>query len=193
VDPKKVGLCLICLLPSVLGSGCSFLLSQAKPVNPQPETSKPTPGEKLVTDPDRVWAEYQCSKQKLPFVRVEENTIIPPQLAPGEEFDHHLVYVMCSNNQRQAVTGTLYTRIRLGGRTIATDADRRFNLKPGRWSVDTFITIPATADPGDYSLEIEFKGKAAKFRQTQHFAVTAGDDATGAAAPRASSDSHMRL
>jgi hypothetical protein len=176
----------------VLGSGCSSLLPQAKPVNPQAQTSKPTPGEKLLTDPDRVWAEYQCSKQKLPFVQVEENRIIPPQLARGQEFDHHLVYVMCSNNQRQAVTGILYTRIRLGGRTIATDADRRFNLKPGRWSIDTFITIPATAAPGDYSLEIDFKGKTAKFRQTQDFAVTTGDDATGAAAPRVSSDSDMR-
>jgi hypothetical protein len=162
----------LCLLASVLGSGCSALISQAKNVFWQAEKSKRTPGEKLVTDPDRVWAEYQCSKQKLPFIRVEENRIVPPKLSPAQEFDHHLVYVVCSSNQRQVVTGTLYTRIRLGGRAIVTDVAKGFKLKPGRWTKDTFITIPATAELGSYSLEIEFKGESAKFRETQNFVVT---------------------
>ena len=69
------------------------------------------------------------------------------------------------------VDGSLETRIFFKGKPIISDSNERFELKPGRWVVDTFVEVPPNAEPGVYSIEIRFAGNGAKFQKRRTFAV----------------------
>lgn len=118
-----------------------------------------TPGEKLLQNPDTVWKEHNCDQIRLPLVAVEENELIPPMLKPGEDFNHHLVYSMCPARPSEVYPGDLYRIIYYKGEKVFEDVSRNFEFKPGKWSVDAFINIPAQANPGIYSLEVRFMAK----------------------------------
>ncbi len=129
------------------------------------------PGEKMLTLPDKVAQQYECSQRKLPFFMVEKNEVVPVELKPGDEFNHHFSYVMCPAIPSQTIKATLYRKIYYQGRIVFQDVTENFEIKPGRWAVDAFITIPTNAPPGIYSLETEIISSLIQYKAVRSFAV----------------------
>lgn len=129
------------------------------------------PGEKVLALPDTVWKDYNCANRQLPFINVETNKLLPPRLRPGAEFNHRLVYAMCSNERADEILGILSTRIYFRSERIVNDVVENYSIKPGRWRVDTFITLPPDAKAGVYSIEIQFQSTMLTFQEHHSFVV----------------------
>ena len=132
-----------------------------------------SPGENLAALPDEVWQEYDCGAQKRPFFIIERNELVPPRVRSGGEFNHRLVYVMCPVNPTEVVTGRLSTRIRFKGAPIVVEQLPEWDLKPGRWVVDAMIALPANAEPGIYTYELQFESEPVAFEKSLTFVVRA--------------------
>jgi hypothetical protein len=132
-----------------------------------------TPGEKLETFPDQVWEEYDCDAQKRPFFIIEKNELSLETVLTGGDFGHRLVYVMCPTLPTQVVAGQLSTLIRYKGNPIVRQTDSRYEIKPGRWTVDAIVHLPEDAEPGIYAYEMEFEGDPLFFNKSLTFLVEA--------------------
>jgi hypothetical protein len=143
----------------------------ASPLAGKVRRSIRSPGEKNAALPEEVWDKYECARRKLPFLRVESFELSPERIKAGEEFNHRWVYSLCPLTPTSVVGGRLETRIFFKGQPIVTDDNERFELKPGRWVIDTFVEVPPNAEPGVYSIEIRFVARSAKFLKRRTFAV----------------------
>ncbi|HBZ70186.1 MAG TPA: hypothetical protein DEP35_10805 [Deltaproteobacteria bacterium] len=130
-----------------------------------------SPGEELVTMPADVWSEYKCGEQRLPFFRLEQTELIPERVTAGDDVNHRMVYALCPTEPTAVIEGTLQTRILFKGKPVARDANDAYDIKPGRWVVDTFIQIPPQAETGIYSVEVQFLSQTVNFREERSFAV----------------------
>ena len=63
-------------------------------------------------------------------------------------------------------------RIRFRGDAIVNTTDKSYEIKPGRWVVDAFVTLPEAAEPGVYAYELEFKSRTVDFAKSASFVVT---------------------
>jgi hypothetical protein len=151
-------------LAALLALGCAQPLGQLRRLLREP-------GERLVAFPEAVAREYDCDGRALPFFRLEHSELNPPRVRAGGEFNHRMVYALCPREATEVVQGTLLTRIRFRGRAIASERLSGFELKPGRWIVDAFVKLPAEAEPGVYSLEVQFDSEAVKLDTQLTFAV----------------------
>jgi hypothetical protein len=114
------------------------------------------PGQELVDLPGKVERQYGCAEKKLPYFRLEKNELNPNRVPAGGELNHRMIYAMCPEKPTEVIEGTLVTRIRFKGTPIVTETLEPFELKPGRWIVDAFITLPENAEEGVYALEVGF-------------------------------------
>ena len=128
-------------------------------------------GQKLVDFPESVAAEFVCPEQKLPWFKLEKVEIWPKRVRPGGEVGHRMVYVLCTAGPTEVVTGRLEMRILHRGKSIGSVPEPGFELSPGRWIVDVFVTVPPEASDGLYALELDFKGSALHFAESKTFAV----------------------
>jgi hypothetical protein len=128
------------------------------------------PGERNWAFPEKVWAEYNCGAQKLPFFEIERFELHPNKLRPGEKFSHRLVYALCPETATAVVTGKLQTRIMYKGKPIVS-RDETYDLKPGRWGVDAFVELPASAEMGVYAFELDFEAGGVQFERSLTFIV----------------------
>jgi hypothetical protein len=140
------------------------------------------PGERLWTFPDKVWAEYGCDRKELPFFEIERLELRPQRLRAGEEFEHRFAYVLCPDRLTGVVTGKFHTRILHRGKVIVEDRKPSYDLKPGRWVVDTFVRLPQSAETGVYAMEFAFQSDRVSFARSLTFAVESakGEDAAAA-------------
>ena len=129
------------------------------------------PGMALETFPDLVWEEYDSEHQQRPFFVMEKSELVPKRLKPDTDFNHRMVYSMCPEQATQVVTGTLSTRSRFRGAAIVRDEVADYEIRPGRWIVDAFVTVPEHADPGVYAYEIEFQSADLRFDERMTFVV----------------------
>ena len=95
----------------------------------------------------------------------------PRRLKPGELFKQRLIYALCTAASTGVVTGKLETRIMHRGNAVVHEKDVAYDLKPGRWVVDSFVRLPEGADVGIYAFELEFDSPDVKFDRTMTFAV----------------------
>jgi hypothetical protein len=133
------------------------------------------PGEQLWAFPEKVWTEYACDRQTLPYFEIERFELHPKRMEPGEQFAHRLVYVLCAPTPTAVVTGKLQTRIMYKGKAIVS-RDETYDLKPGRWGVDALVELPASAEMGVYAFELDFRADDVKFERSLTFAVDAPAD-----------------
>lgn len=70
---------------------------------------------------------------------------------------------MCPRTADSAVRGRLTTSVYYGLRSIQTEKTENFEIKPGRWVVDTDIFVPVGAAPGEYSLRTNFSSPGINF------------------------------
>jgi hypothetical protein len=129
------------------------------------------PGEEIEAFPEAVWEEYDCETQKRPFFIIEKNQLVPPKVKPGGEFNHRMVYVMCPSRPTAVVAGKLFTRIRFKGDPIVRETEERYEIKPGRWVVDSFVELPEDAEPGVYAYEVQFESAPLGFEKRLTFVV----------------------
>jgi hypothetical protein len=134
------------------------------------------PGQELVDLPAKVERQYDCKEKKLPFFRLEKNELNPRRVRQGGELNHRIIYAMCPESPTEVIEGTLVTRIRFKGEAIATETLDPFEIKPGRWIVDAFITLPESAEEGVYALELRFRSEASEVEidESLTFGVDAG-------------------
>lgn len=129
------------------------------------------PGVHFRAFPEEVAREYRCDEKELPHFTIEKIELVPDRLRPGEEFNHRMVYALCPRKPTAVVSGTLSTRILHRGRVIVNERDPAYELKPGRWIVDAFVTVPEGAAVGIYAMELEFEGRELAFTERLTFAV----------------------
>lgn len=159
--PKALALALAALLAT---GGCASLRwSVAKTLR--------NPGVRIEAFPEVVWEEYDCDHQRRPFFIMESNELVPPRVKPAKDFNHRMVYSMCPARPTEVVAGTLSTRIRFKGRAIVRDQVEAYELRPGRWVVDAFVTLPEDAEPGVYAYEVDFESRSVRFDERLTFVV----------------------
>ena len=120
----------------------------------------PRPGEHLIIHPNLIRESDSCARKKLPFILIEKSELMPTVITPGKEFNHRFIYVFCPRSKKsRPIGGTLYRKIYFQGRLVFEDVSKRYQFKPGKWSVDAFITVPPEVKPGSYALIVTFKAK----------------------------------
>ena len=130
-----------------------------------------SPGEQSLALPDDVWRRNHCDQVKQPWFAMETFEVVPRRLSAGNDFNLRMTYALCSNKRADEIRGKLYTRIYYQGKAIVNDVKRGYSLKPERWQVDTFVTIPEHAKQGVYSVEVEFRSKLLKVNKSESFVV----------------------
>ncbi len=115
--------------------------------------------------------EYGCAERSLPFFIVELDELVPPRVRAGGEFNHRMVYALCPAAPTQVVSGGLSTRIRFRGEPIFHETEAVYELRPGRWRVDTIVEVPDHAEPGVYAYEIEFASASLRFERGLTFLI----------------------
>jgi hypothetical protein len=155
---------LVAALSLVAALGCAEVMGKL-------QRSLRSPGEKLASVPDEVWSEYKCDEQKLPVFHLEKTQLVPQRVTAGENVNHRIVYALCPTEPTLVIEGKLETRILFKGKPVLRDADGHYEIKPGRWVVDTFIQIPPQAETGIYSVEVQFVSESVTFREERSFAV----------------------
>ncbi len=152
-DSKRLVALFACLcLVVTLAAGCSV-----RPFSYATLWAR-SPGHRNMSLPDRVAKQYECDKRKLPFFEIEKHELIPKRVAAGSKLNHRLVYVLCPKNPTGVVRGTLRTRVLYEGKALLREVvDEK--LRPGRWVLDSFITLPEGAAPGVYAMEVRFESR----------------------------------
>jgi len=114
------------------------------------------PGQRQIADARRVWADNDCGMRGLPVLQLERNEVRPATVKPGAVTGHRFVYSLCAAEGSAEVRGRLRTRIYHGAEAVLTDVVPDYPLRPGRWVVDTRITVPPGAPGGAYSVRLDF-------------------------------------
>jgi hypothetical protein len=155
--PKRViaAAALVVLLIGVLGCATPIWLGKIR-------RAVREPGQELVDLPGKVERQYDCEEKKLPFFRLERNELNPLRVHPGGELNHRMVYAMCPQHPTEVIEGVLVTQIRFKGRPIVSETLDKFEIQPGRWIIDAFITLPENAEMGVYALELRFKSETSE-------------------------------
>ena len=115
------------------------------------------PGEQIASTPDKVWAELNCAKRKRPFVQVERMEVLPEMIKPGGRVNYRLVYVLCPLKPSEVLKARVVRNMLYKGERVAGNVKDSFDLKPGRWIVDSFFTLPPESPLGVYALEGDFE------------------------------------
>ena len=115
------------------------------------------PGERIATTPDKVWQELNCAKRERPFVQVERMEVLPEMIKPGGRVNYRLVYVLCPLKPSEVLKTRLVRNMLFKGERVAGNVKDSFELKPGRWIVDSFFTLPPESPFGVYALEVSFE------------------------------------
>jgi hypothetical protein len=166
----------IAVLGAVLLTGCSALYQQAVAAIRQP-------GDHIATAPDRVWMDFNCDERERPFVRVEAMEVVPEMVKPGARVNYRLTYVMCPRKPSETIKTSLQRRLLFRGEQVAHNVNDAFELKPGRWVVDSFFTLPTNSPLGVYALEVYFRTPDGKAQtQARSFVVSAESYLSGPAA-----------
>ena len=149
-------------------SGCSTLYQHAVATLRQP-------GEQVATTPERIWREFDCDNRERPFVRAESMEVLPERIHPGGRVNYRLIYIMCPVNRSEVIMTSVSRRILYNGQQVAASVNDRFEIKPGRWIVDSFFTLPKNAPPGVYALEGRFEaGNSRALTKVDSFLVGRG-------------------
>jgi hypothetical protein len=125
-------------------------------------------GESNLADAGQVASELGCGGGSA-AAKFESSAVLPERPRAGREINHRVVYAACPGSEDGA-PGTLTRRFTREGRTLFEDSTP-YTLKPGRWSVDVFVGIPAQATPGPYRLEVRYAQRGLRLESASDFVV----------------------
>jgi hypothetical protein len=69
------------------------------------------------------------------------------------------------------IQGPFRTNVYQSSQLVRSNTDNNFTIHPGKWVVDTQITIPREAPPGVYVLENGFSAPGASFKSSIGFVL----------------------
>lgn len=162
----------LCLAASLVVAGCAAVDHRIQSLRAGGLFGRrPEPGSTLIDSPESVWEEYECADRGLPFLAIEKTDLIPSRVTPGGEINQRLTYALCPAKQGAAVKGDLHRRLYFGDGLVDHQVWSGFELYPGRWAYNAFVTVPADAEAGSYTLELEFKNKKTPFKEVTRFSV----------------------
>jgi hypothetical protein len=135
-----------------------FLLGSAfgcADIQQQIVASARQPGDHVATTPEQLWKESTCERIDRPSVKVESLEVLPEKIKPGGRVNYRLTYAMCPISKFSETLAASTTRtIRYKGQEVARNSKESFQLKAGRWMVDSFFTLPRESPLGVYALEV---------------------------------------
>jgi len=114
------------------------------------------PGDRIATTPETVIKEANCAKRQRPFMQFESMEILPERVKPGARVNYRVVYVMCPIKLYESIKTRVTRNMFFKGEQVARNVKDGFELKPGRWIVDSFFTLPPDSPMGVYALEVAF-------------------------------------
>ena len=114
------------------------------------------PGDQIATTPETVLKESNCAKRRRPFAQLESLQVLPEKVKPGARVNYRVVYVMCPLKLAESTKTRVTRNMFFKGEQVARNVKDHFELKPGRWIVDSFFTLPADSPMGVYALEVAF-------------------------------------
>jgi hypothetical protein len=158
---RGVWMALALLLSLPLISGCettSSLVQRAEDWSQIALSKTRSRGEKRNAEASVVAAEPGCANGAATPARIEASEVLPGRVRAGRELNHRLVIATCPLAP-EALAGTLKRRFSLQGRTMFEDSEP-YALRPGRWTVDVFVGLPAQTKPGAYRLDVRFDRRA---------------------------------
>ena len=144
-------------------SGCSALHQQIVAAARQP-------GDQIVTTPETVLKEPNCASRARPFAQLESMEVLPEMVKPGARVNYRVIYVMCPLKLAESIKTRVIRSIFFKGEQVARNVKDDFELKPGRWIVDSFFTLPPDSPIGVYALEVIFDSQPQK--QVRSFVVS---------------------
>lgn len=137
------------LLMLAVGFGCADIQQQIVSAARQP-------GDQVQTTPEVLWKERMCNEPERPFVKVETLEVLPEKIKPGGRLNYRLVYAMCPTSKfSESLAGYMTRRLIHKGQAVAQNTKSDFEVKAGRWAVDSFFTLPKNTPLGVYALEVE--------------------------------------
>ena len=158
----------------LLMSGCASTPQFLQPVSSlfwNTVNKARSPGPALLDNPEKVAADFDCAHRPQPWVLLETQRLQPERLYATDELNERFVYVLCPAPGRAGLRGKLTRRVLSAGKAIWSDVVSDYELQPGRWSVDLFLTIPAKAEAGPYEFEVAFETNKVIFRDSKSFTV----------------------
>lgn len=114
-------------------------------------------GETAIEPAAAVWKQYKCGDRQLPYVIIENDYLDSSTVAPGQQLSHNIIYAMCSKDNKP-IHGNIQREIYYGDKLLSKKA-KVLDLKPGRWSIGSFIETPPRIKPGLYELKTEFNSQ----------------------------------
>jgi hypothetical protein len=149
-------------------------LSSCTAIQQQIVATARQPGDKVLTTPEKVGQESNCAKREQPFIQVESMEVLPEKIKPGGRVNYRLVYVMCPLKKFSETMKTRVTRnIFFKGESVARNVKEAFALRPGRWAVDSFFTLPPESPMGVYALEVGVETPSGQIqKQVRSFVVS---------------------
>ena len=165
--------CALLVIVSALLAACGTapVMRQAEDLVQGVMVKARSKGEKRLDDPVKVSRELACGTPGAAAARIEASEVLPERPKPGREIAHRVVLAACPM-AAEAMAGLLTRRITHQGRTLFEDSEP-YTLKPGRWSVDVFVGIPAQAQPGPYRLTVRFARRGLQLDAASDFTVVA--------------------
>jgi hypothetical protein len=160
------------LAGALLLAGCAGtppLLRKAEDVMQAAAAKLRMRGESNIANAASVARELDCGAKGAVPAKLESSTVLPERPRAGREINHRLVFATCPLGGDDRA-GTLTRRFTHAGRTLFEDSTPH-TLKPGRWSVDVFVGIPAQAPPGPYRLEVKFARRGLHLESASDFIV----------------------
>lgn len=136
---------------------CAFAgaLSACSAVHQQIVAGVRQPGAHMVATPEQLSKEITCQTAERPSVNVETLELLPEIVPQGDRVNYRIVYTMCPRNRfSETITARVTRQILHKGQEVARNVKDDFTLKPGRWAVDSFFTLPPEAPLGPYALEV---------------------------------------
>ena len=114
------------------------------------------PGQQVTTTPERLFKEPACARPDRPFVKAESLEVLPEKIKPGGRVNYRLIYAMCPMHKYSEQLNAQVNRVLLyKGKEVARNLKSDFEIKAGRWTVDSFFTLPKESPLGVYALEVQ--------------------------------------
>jgi hypothetical protein len=149
-------------------AGCTTLYQQAVLAMRQP-------GEQIAGTPEQIWRDFDCGNRERPFVRAESIEVVPERIKPGGRVNYRLIYVMCPVKPSEVIKTRVSRKMLFKGQQVASSINDAFEIKPGRWVVDSFFTLPPNSPLGVYALEVSFDAPSGQaHKKVRSFIVANG-------------------
>ena len=163
------------VIACVLMTGCASAPEFLQPVSSlfwNTVNKSRSPGPSLIDNPQKIAADFDCANRPQPM-GVAGNCRNCSRCGYMQVMSsmNSLSMSCVLRRDRAACVELSHAGVLSRGKAIWSDVARDYELQPGRWSVDLFLTIPVKAEAGPYEFEVAFETNKVIFRDSKSFTV----------------------